>query len=480
MERLNRLSKRATEILKNGELLQVTESLAYRRSNNYDFARRIGREIGLIFSGQAIKYLNIGQKDRAYSHCGIFAPPGMGKDFAYNLMVDSGIFPKDVFRIERLDNITPAALEGTIFGNKIVPPPTITADLIVTSEWASLASGTDASSLLADLRVMWENGKYTRRLAKIGKLDEILETASVETAGYIQGQIDEYKKKGLYVDTSECKINVETTSSWIIASADFGSQTKFGKSLLTLGDLCRIRWLSYHPTKAERIKVISDVGSLPPVIINTTEERACNEAWRTTIMALKKTHPKGIKIPRDNQSHYERKRIWNETVKEMMDTYPQLEKNVNFDQLMSLRSMSEFRRLVYQYAATQQFARDSGNDLSISEKFKIDYKIDGEFAKRLWLEDYVPSMLDIISNVLSRSDKPAKHTTKTSMGIKQFLKRMANGPVKRPELLTIARQNDISEYLVDNRIIPNMIELKLIKREKGGWYSLRENRDETK
>jgi len=350
--------------------------------------------------------------------------------------------------------------------------------LIVTSEWASLASGTDASSIMADLRIMWENGKYSRRLAKIGKLDEILETAQVETAAYIQRQIDEYKKKGLYVDTSECKIHVETTSSWIIASADFGSQTKFGKSLLNLGDLCRIRWISYHPGREERIKVISDVGSLPPITFSTIEENACNEAWKTLIPALKKAHPEGITVPRDSQSCYERKRIWDETVKEMIDIYPQLEKNVNFNQSVSLRSRSEFRRLVYQYAATQQFARDSGNDLSISEKFQIDYKEDGEFAKRLWLEEYVPSLLDVISNVSSSPAKPAKRPTKTKIGMDLVLERLENGSAKREELLVLVEKNGISSYLLDNQILPRLIKIKLIVKDSQGWYSLKDNKQE--
>ena len=227
-EKINSVSKRVKEILKNGELLQVTEKLALRKANNYDFARRIGQEIALIFAGQAIKHLDIGQEDRAYSHCGLFAPPGMGKDFAYDLMVESGIFPKHIFRIERLDNVTKAALEGTIHKNKLVPPPTITKDIISTTEWASLASGPAGTELLADLRVMWEKGVYTRQLAKIGELDEILQTASEEVVAYIRKQIAKYEKLGMHINEEECRIRVKTTTSWVIASADFGARQNSG------------------------------------------------------------------------------------------------------------------------------------------------------------------------------------------------------------------------------------------------------------
>lgn len=468
------VSEKTKSILKNGELLETTEKLAFRGANNYDFARRISQEISLIFAGQAIKHLDIGKKDRAYSHAGIFAPAGMGKDFAYDLMVDSGIFPKDLFRIARLDKITEAALEGTIVDNKLVPPPTVTKDIISTTEWASMSSGPNAGSLLADLRVMWEKGEYTRGLAKIGKLDQVLETGDVETAEYVRKQMAKFQKMGMYLDTDECQIKVKTTSSWIIASADFGSQTKYGKSLLSLGDLNRIRWRAYLPTREERLRVISDVGSLPPVKIDTGEKRACCEAWRITIEALKKLCAEGIEIPRDTQSYYERKRILGETIKEMMDRYPQLEKGAYFNQLTTLRNVSEFRRLMYQHAALKQFARDSGNDLSCPKEFLIDYKEDGEFAKELWLEEYVPSMIDIINNVLSHPSKAAKRVTKTRLGQELVLKRLSESTSKREELLELAEKNGISRYTVDNQILRRLLESGFVARDSHGWYSLTE------
>lgn len=189
-------------------------------------------------------------------------------------------------------------------------------------------------------------------------------------------------------------------------------------------------------------------------------------------MTLKKAYPKGIIIPRESQTCYERKRIWDETVKEMMDNYSELEKKVNFDQLMSLRNVSEFRRIMYQHAALKQFARDQGNDLLLPEKFQIDYKEDGEFTKTLWLEEYVPSMLDIIANVLRGSAKPAKRRTKTSAGMDLFVRRLEEGHAKREELLAIAAKNGISSFLVDNQILPKLIESGLIVRDNQGWYSL--------
>ena len=228
-------SRETKKLLRDGSLLDTTEALTLQLSNNYDFARRIGQEIALDFAGQAIKHLNIGHKDRAYSHSGILAPPGMGKDFAYDLMVDSKIFPTEQFEIQRLDNITSAALEGTVFENKLVPPPTITCDMISTTEWASLSSGSEASSLLADLRILWEKGEYTRRLAKLAKLDMLLKTGPEKIVNYVQQQLDKYEKMGMHVDTDECKITVKSTTSWFIASADFGRQSRYKKISIKSG-----------------------------------------------------------------------------------------------------------------------------------------------------------------------------------------------------------------------------------------------------
>ena len=163
----------------------------------------------------------------------------------------------------------------------------------------------------------------------------------------------------------------------------------------------------------------------------------------------------------------------------MLDAYPELKKKDDFDQIMSLRNASEFRRIMYQHAALKQFARSSGNDLSISEKFQIDYKEDGEFAKRLWLEEYVPSILDVISNISSSNAKPAKRRTKTKIGMDLILERLEKGPAKREELVALAEKNGVSSFLVDNQILPKLIESGLIVRDSQGWYCLQKDKEKT-
>lgn len=107
----------APRILLDGRLLLTIESLALQLSNKFDFARRIIQEFTLILAGQLIKYLNVGQRDRAYSHAGIYTPPGLGKDYSWRLIENCGIFPFDIIRIRRMENITEAALIGTITEN---------------------------------------------------------------------------------------------------------------------------------------------------------------------------------------------------------------------------------------------------------------------------------------------------------------------------------------------------------------------------
>ena len=186
----------------------------------------------------------------------------------------------------------------------------------------------------------------------------------------------------------------------------------------------------------------------------------------------------GVNIPRDSQSYYDRQKIWDETTKEMLDTYTQLEDEIYYNQLMSLRNVSEFRRLMYQHAALKQFSRSNGNDLSTPDKFLIDYNYDGKFAKRLWIDEYVPSMIDIINNVLSKSEQSTKKVTKTKLGINLTLERLSKGPVKRSELVDIAQKNNISQYTIDNQILPILLKQGLIKRLDHGCYELVIEKDE--
>ena len=216
------VSPEAKKILTDGLLLETTEALALQVSNDYDFARRIVEEIALIYGGQIIKHLNVGQPDRAYSHAGLYAPPGLGKDFGWKIASSSGILPTDTFRLTKLENVTEAALSGSVNEFTLVPPPTTTQDLIFVGEYATLKRGSSAAAITADIRAILELGQYSRRLVKIAKLKEQLQTTpeSVQ-AKYIRQQLLSYEKIGMHVDLDKCEISVKSTTSWVVAGIEF-------------------------------------------------------------------------------------------------------------------------------------------------------------------------------------------------------------------------------------------------------------------
>lgn len=473
------ISSAAKKILKDGKLLETTEALALKISNNYDFARRINQEFSLIIAGQTIKYLNVGQLDRAYSHAGIYAPPGLGKDFAWKLIRTSRIFPNNIFRVSRLENITQAVLVGTITESTIIPPAPVTEDIIFVGEYATLMKGRDAETIAADMRAMIENGEYRRRLAKVGGVREILETdPDSRRAKYIRSQLEECRKFGLTIDLRRSEIQVRTTTSWLISSARFGSETGYGKSLLSMGDINRYRWRSYLPRRSERRKITSEVGSLPPIDIGIEKNKnSCNEAWRTLISALKANIVNGLKVPRDTQSYYERKKVWDETQKLLDDNYGDKVDDRYFGQLVNLRMRAEYNRIMYQHAVLKQFERNQGYDFSLPTKFAIDYKEDGAFAKQLWISEYVPSMIDVMNDITKRYDKgTGTQETLTSRGATEVLKRLTNGPAKRRELIKVVEKIGISDSLLDNQILPRLLKSKQIQRDKFGVYSLVKNK----
>lgn len=466
-------SAAAKKVLSDGDLLRITEELALKQSNNYDFARRIVQEFSLIIAGQAIESLDLGQLDRAYSHVGIYAPPGLGKDYTWKLIRTSGIFPHDCFRMKKIENVTEAVLIGTITENTVIPPITITEDIIFVGEFSTLIRGLKAESIAADMRAMLESGEYTRRLAKIGQLKELLRMESYSRkARYIKEQLEECEKLGMTIDLDKSQIHIKTTTSWIIASARFGSNTRYGRSLLTMGDLNRYRWRSYLPDREERLKVTSEAGSLPPIKVDVVEKRVCSEAWAILIPNLKKWASKGLKIPRDEQSFYERKRVWDETLKVLVDSYGDLS-DLYFNQLVSLRSRAEFTRLMYQHAALKQFARNHGVDFSMPSKFIIDYEEDGEFAKQLWISEYVPSMIDVINDVTQHHSRGrSARGALTIRGIAIVIERLKKGHAKRSQMLKEVAKAGVSSYILDNSILPLLLKQGRIVREKHGWYSL--------
>jgi hypothetical protein len=469
------LSQQATDILKSGQLLKTTEELTLQDSNNYDFARRIAQEVSLIFAGQAIKFLDIGHPVRAYSHLGILAPAGIGKDFAWDIIQDSGIFPTDQIKVGRVDNVTEAALSGTIVDSTIVPPPTVTHDVIAVMEASTLLSGSNAASLTASLRAMLEKGQYTRRLAKIAKLPEIIAKGDEKDKKYIESQIAKWGEKGMVVDVDQCAIEVKTTSSWIISSATFGTQIA-NKSLLSLGDINRLRWRTFLPNMEERIKITTEIGSLPPVTVNPEKRAACKEAWSATISNLKQVCRDGLVISRDDQSYYDRKNIWTETLNEIKEEYTEFKSADYFNEIVSLRYRTEFIRLMYQHAAFKQFARASGYDFAFPTKFILDNKEDGAFAKELWIKEYVPGIIEIVNDInRGQAKSGSQRVTKTAIGKSIVIERLKDGPAKRDELVKLCDAKSISPYLLDNKILPELLGAESIVQINHGWYALKDS-----
>jgi len=470
----SRASSQAKKILKDGVLLETTEALSLQVSNNYDFARRIVQELALIFAGQIIKHLNVGQKDRAYSHAGLYAPPGLGKDFAWKLVATSGIFPADALRMKKLENVTEAALSGTANDNTIIPPPTVNEDIIFVGEYATLMRGSNAQPVSADMRAILESGEYSRRLAKIGQLKEaIMIHPDSNEAKYIKKQLEDYAKIGMTVDLDKSEISIKSTTSWVVASAKFGSEMTYGRSLLSMGDINRYRWRSYLPDRDERLKITSEIGSLPPTTPNVAEKNACREAWTLLIAGLRENPAEGLEVPRDEQSYYTRQRIWDDTQKILMDTLGNKLEDVYFEQLVNLRTRAEFTRLMYQHATLKQFERNQSHDFSQPYKFVINNVEDGEFAKQLWISEYATSMIDVMKDVLRQpGSNRSIRITLTAKGKTLVLEKLKEGPTKREELIKIMNKNGISPYLLDNEILKALRKEEKITRDSFGVYSL--------
>jgi hypothetical protein len=476
------VSPEAKKILTDGLLLETTEALALQVSNDYDFARRIVEEIALIYGGQIIKHLNVGQPDRAYSHAGLYAPPGLGKDFGWKIASSSGILPTDTFRLTKLENVTEAALSGSVNEFTLVPPPTTTQDLIFVGEYATLKRGSSAAAITADIRAILESGQYSRRLVKIAKLKEQLQTTpeSVQ-AKYIRQQLLSYEKIGMHVDLDKCEISVKSTTSWVVASARFGAESQYGRSLLSMGDINRYRWRSYLPERQERLEITSLIGSLPPITVDARAKTACRDAWSILIGRMRKSGVNGLLVPRDEQSFHERQRVWDETEQLVMDIYPnEMHTDVYFSQLFNMRTRAEFTRLMYQHATLKQFARSGGSDFNLPGSFIVDYNEDGEFAKQYWLSEYTPSMIDVINDVLRTTTITAKskRETLTSKTIDIVIDRLIQGSAKREDFVELLKIKGIKHYLLDSKVLPLLVDREIIIRDSFGCYSLAEKYEE--
>jgi hypothetical protein len=467
-------SVNSNKILENGTLLETSMSLAYEAANKFDFASRFAKEFGLLLMGQAIKHFNItGIKDRAYSHLALYVDPGMGKDFAWKLIETSEIFPTDIIRITRLDRVTSAALVGTISESQIVPPPVATDSIIFAGEFSTLMNKREAEEISADLRVLLETGEYSRRLAKVVGLKEVL--LDPNRKSQLEAQIEKCKSMGVILDLDIGEIHVESTCSWIASSARFGCGTITGKPLLNLGDLDRFRWLSFLPTSEERRKLVAEVGSLPPVNLNQNLVNAVNEAWRKTFCAVKELSQNGnLSIPRDEASYIARKNAWEQTVEEMKRLYPEItEQHERI--LINLRSHSEFNRLMYQFAATKQFQRAYAIGLQKPEQFILDIEEDSAFAKQHFLYENTPGMLDVIEDVLHKQPIRRKRPRLSEIGEEIILKILQNGSKTREAFIDPIKKAGISVATLDCVILPGLIQKSAICKPKHNLYLLKQN-----
>ena len=105
-----------------------------------------------------------------------------------------------------------------------------------------------------------------------------------------------------------------------------------------MGDIDRYRWRSYLPEKNERLKVVSDVGSLPPVTVNSSKIKVLNEAWGLLFTTLREmTAKQPIEVSRNGASHQARKKVWDDIQKEMFERFTDM-KEEYVDQQATLRS----------------------------------------------------------------------------------------------------------------------------------------------
>ncbi|MGA2573919.1 MAG: winged helix-turn-helix domain-containing protein [Candidatus Methanomethylicaceae archaeon] len=464
------LSDSAKKILIDGEILKKNEELALQIGNGYNFTRRIFQEISLIIAGQLIKWINSTDVLRGYSHAGIYASPGLGKDYAWTLAENSNIFPFDLLRASRVDNLTTATLYGTISaGGWIVPPVTITNDIIFVGEYSTLLRGNEQANLAADLRVFQETGHYSRRLAMLMELKTELENPHKKAI--IENELQRLKAQGLTIDLEKSELTVNSTTSWMINSARFGTQTSFGRPLLAMGDIDRLRWRSYLPDVDERRKIVLDVGSFPSVSIDIATAKALNEAWKY-LAKFYKNNNIGISIPFDEASHQKRKEVWIATQKEIEEKYGQLEDKYT-EQLVNLRSSSEFHRIMYQYAALKQFQRCQGYDFSIPDKFVIDYKEDGDFARKLWVEEYVPSLIDVVNDVLKLDHRGSMKGPKLKeIAIRKILDILGNGPMSFEDIHSSFQEAEQISQPYLYKLLRKLVDEGSISRKDGFYESV--------
>jgi len=415
----------AQRILVNGELPQATETLAYVDNNNDEWHRRCARVLSLaVLAGQMLCRDKNGT--RLYSHVGLYQPHGMGRGHFLHWLYHSDVMPRakkgdrDAFSMAIRDDVSSAALLGSITSEGEIKPPPLLQDVIIVEEYATLfKSGEDLS---ACIRKCQEEGSFTRDLVKFKMIKDILQRGAwankqlatgkfkneknilelaeiADKAEKMQEEIDRWRKRGLFIDLSSGKMTVRTHASWIISSGRFGDTVKT-KPLLTLGDLDRYVWVSSVPSIEERKDIVRKVGLFPPKEACAYEPNSVALAWLRLKRAMEKFREKdrAIEIPRTSEANEMMKKYWDETLTGAMKEYGDQIQEQHLEQMITNRYAAEFIRVAYQHATLMQFKRNSNFHDSKAE-FLGPYDEDFAFARDMFLSEYISSFIEVINDV---------------------------------------------------------------------------------
>jgi len=415
-------TEEAREILENGELMEATENLCYIECHNDEWARRCARATSLLLAGQLLKRTKDGE--RLYSHLGLYQPHGLGRGYFLKWLTrKTSVIPrqkKDMagFRIAVRDSVTEAALMGSLTAEGEIKPSPLLADVIVVEEYASLLSKDD-QELAASIRRSQEDGVFSRDLLKFRSPAAVFHQAdearavlsndkitnqkiiadavkALEREKNLNEQLAKWKRRGLYLNVALGRMTIYTNTSWIISSATFGATLK-SKPLLELGDLDRYIWVSSLLTLTERRDVVEKVALYPPRENCPYEPEAVSIAWRWLYGAMLK-YRKQLEIPATKEDYDIRLRYWRETINSAQNEYADKIKPDHLEQFLTKRYAMEWIRTAYQHATFVQFKRNP-DFMNTDAKFILVPEEDYQFARDMFLAEYLPSFIEIIDDV---------------------------------------------------------------------------------
>ena len=407
--------KQAQQILLDGVLLEYTEQLAHSVLNN-PFSVDVITEIGLIMAGQIAKWHKLpgGMTDRGFSHALMYSPRGMSKGMTLDFAFTPGITPFWLdtgkrLRYEMIDDINPAVLTGSVANGYILEPPILSNDIIICEEYETIMAGMDFRQIRADLRRLLDKGKYNKRRVKVcGELHKQLDQ-SPKRRDILLAQLRELDKRGMKFDINSGKIEIQSTTSWICASARFGSAGTQGQPLLELGDLSRYRTIASTPTRSERYRTCREVFKARPVSKKISSiKNPTRRAW-SYVNDLQ--HFETIELDGDIEIVKVRGEIYDKLMDEIGNEYGNYLNDGEdyWDEIINNRFAAEIRRVMVQHALLNQFERDQGYDFDPHpQKFRMDYKRDAEYATRRYLDTYIPGIISIIRDIKKKRDKKVK------------------------------------------------------------------------